>query len=166
MDKINKLFAEVNVRLSELAILIDEIDVSEKVGEDYIIRPEFEMIVSQVNQVREFADQVTMKRVTGGSLDRLEDKIKDKLKEYFKSQAKQKKYEGGIMEMGYKVVERKEADETVPDEFMKVSKSLDTKKVNAYIKATKSDENPDGLLPQGVHVKTFEYITYKPVING
>ncbi len=161
------ILSAIDMQLKEVANLIQEVEVSEKVGGDYQVTPEFEEIVSFVHNIRESAGLITDKNPkNNGSLDELEEQVKEQLKTFFKSQYKQKKYEGSLMEMGYRVTARKSFDENViSDDFVKTKKALDTQKVNAYIKATKTDEHPDGKLPEGVSVTEFEYVTYKPVIN-
>lgn len=165
-NKIQELIYEAKAKIEEATNLLSEVEVSEKVGENYVVRREFESIVYDVAQVRESVDYLTEKNVTGGVLDRLEETIKEKLKTFFKEQFKQKKYEGSLMEMGFKVVERKVIDGSPDPRFIVMKENPNTKAIEEYRKATVSEDNPDGKLPEGIKIKTFEYVTYKEVLNG
>lgn len=163
--RIKELLRSAKAEITEATNLINEIEISEKVGENYIIRPEFEEIVAMVYDLRETTQELTHKYNSSGVLDRLENNLIERLKTFFKKQYKQKKYEGSLMEIGYKVVTRKIIDGNPDSRFIKLVKQPDVKSINAYMKATISDENPDGLLPEGIKESRFEYITYHPVIN-
>lgn len=160
------LLEEARSKIIEASRLIRELKVSEQVGEEYVINPEFEESVYQIHEVKEAVNRITTGRKESGSLDQIEDYIKEKLKDFFREQYKQKRYEGDMMEIGFRVTERKSITDDVDERFVKIEKKPNTEAINEYIKATKSDENPDGLLPRGVVLERFEYINFKPVING
>lgn len=164
-NKITKLLQEARNNILEASNLIKEIEVCEKVGERYEITEEFEKAVLGVYEVDEAVKSITTDRKEKGALDVLAEEIKDKLKTFFVENHKQKKYEGDIMEIGYTTVSRKNITDEAEDTFVKIERKPNTKAINEYLKATKSEENPDGVLPKGVIEKTFEYITYKPVRN-
>jgi hypothetical protein len=165
-NKIISLIGEATKSIREATVLIDEVKVSEKVGEDYVITPEFEQIVYEVNKFREVLEDLAGKNASTGALDRLEDTVKGKLQTFFKTQYKQKKYEGSLMEMGYRVVERKVVDGKADPRFIILKETPNSKAIEEYRKATKTDDNPDGKLPEGIQIKTYEYVTYKEVLNG
>jgi hypothetical protein len=70
------------------------------------------------------------------------------------------------MEMGYRVVERKVVDGRADPRFVILKETPNSKAIEEYRKATKTDEIPDGKLPEGIQIKTYEYVTYKEVLNG
>lgn len=160
------LLSEAKTKIREAATFIDEIDVSAKVGGDYIVSPEFEQVVYEVSKLREALEDLTGKNASTGALDRLEDTVKGKLQTFFKTQYKQKKYEGSLMEMGYRVVERKVVDGKADPRFITLKENPNSKAIDEYRKATRTDDNPDGKLPEGIQIKTYEYVTYKEVLNG
>lgn len=164
-SNITTLLEEARQKILEASRLVREVRVSEKVGENYEITPEFEEAVQGVYNVKEAVNMITTDRKESGSLDELEEYIKNQLKEFFKENYKQKRYEGDLMEIGYRVTERKSITDDVDERFVKIEKKPNTEVINEYIKATRSDENPDGILPKGVISEKFEYISYKPVIN-
>lgn len=164
-NKIIELLQEARSNILEASNLIKEIEVCEKVGEKYEITEEFERSVLGIYQISEAVNSITTDRKEKGSLDILKEDIKGRLKTFFSENHKQKKYEGDIMEIGYTVTPRKKITDEAEDIFVKIERKPNTKAINEYLKATKSEENPDGVLPKGVIEKTFEYITYKPVKN-
>jgi hypothetical protein len=101
-----------------------------------------------------------------GSLDQLKDYVSDKLKDFFREYRKQKKYEGDLMEVGYRVVRRKSITDEADERFKKIDIKPNTEAINEYMNATRDDDNPDGKVPDGVIIDEYEYISYKPVING
>lgn len=164
-SRITDLLTDARLKIQEASTLIREVEVIDKVGEDYIIHPQFEDIVKHISEIDEAVAMITTDRKGTGSLDELKEYIKDKLKEFFREYHKQKRYEGDLMEIGYKVVERKDITDEAEEQFKRIEIRPNTEAINAYMKATRSDDNPDGLIPKGVIVNRFEYITYKPVLN-
>lgn len=164
-NKIVELLSEARENILEASRLVREVRVVEEVGGEYIVNPEFEEAVKGAYEVKEAVNMITTDRKESGSLDDLENYIKEKLKEFFKENYKQKRYEGDFMEIGYRVVERKNVTDDADERFKKIEIKPNTEAINEYLKATRSDDNPDGILPKGVISDKFEYITYKPVIN-
>lgn len=125
---------------------------------------EFEEVVYELNEIADATDDIkSSKRSKEGALDNLFRIAEEKARDFFKNRLKQKKYEGEKIEAGYRVVNRKVVTGEPDDEFMEIVKKPNTKAIDAYIEATKSEKNPEGKLPVGIDLKTFEYIRFKNV---
>lgn len=166
MTEITNLLKEAREKIGQASNLITKVEVTRKVGEDYIINPEFEEALAGIYEIDEALANITTGRVAKGTLDVLKDYVKDQLVKFFQENYKQKKYEGDLVEVGYRVTRRRSVTEDVAPEFIEIKKVPNTKAINEYIKATKSDSNPDGLLPKGVVENSFEYISYKTIKDG
>lgn len=163
MEEITKLLEEARLKIGEASNLIAHLEVYEKVGEEYFLTPEFEASLKGIYEIEEALSHITNERKEKGTLDHLKDYVKGKLIEFFRENSKQKKYEGDLVEVGYRVTRRKVITDDAEPQFIKIEKKPNTEAIEAYRKATKSDENPEGLLPKGVIETTYEYISYKGI---
>lgn len=163
MEEITKLLEEARLKIGEASNLIAHLKVYEKVGDEYFLTPEFEASLKGICEIEEAVNHITSERKEKGTLDHLQDYVKGKLIEFFQENKKQKKYEGDLVEVGYRVARRKAITDDVEPQFVKIEKKPNTEAIEAYRKATKSDKNPDGLLPKGVIETSYEYISYKEI---
>ena len=163
MEEITKLLEEARLKIGEASNLIAHLEVYEKVGEEYFLTPEFEASLKGIYEIEEAVSHITNERKEKGTLDHLKDYVKGKLIEFFQENNKQKKYEGDLVEVGYRVTRRKGITDDAEPQFIKIEKKPNTEAIEAYRKATKSDKNPDGLLPKSVIETSYEYISYKGI---
>lgn len=162
-QEITKLLEEARSKIGEASNLIAHLKVYDKVGEEYYLTPEFEASLKGIYEIEEAVSHITTERKEKGSLDHLRDYVKGKLIEFFQENHKQKKYEGDLVEVGYRVTRRKAVTDDADTQFIKIEKKPNTEAIDAYKKATKSDKNPDGLLPKGVIETSYEYISFKGI---
>lgn len=161
MKAIQKL-QEAKRNLQEAEVLISEIDVVEEVGESYRLTTEMELILLEVSNIKNSLDSIIG---TSGAFKTLQNTITEKLIGFFRDNHKQKKYEGEKVEVGYRVVNRKSILDGADSRFFLIEKKPNNKAIDEYRKSTITDENPDGLLPFGVQLKTSEYVTFKALNN-
>lgn len=166
MEEITNLLKEAREKIGQASNLITQVEVTRKVGEKYIIDPEFEKALAGIYDIEEALANITTGRVAKGTLDVLKDYVKDQLVKFFQENYKQKRYEGDLVEVGYRVTRRRSITDDAGPEFIEIKKVPNTKAINEYVKATKSDKDPDGVLPKGVIENSFEYISYKTINNG
>lgn len=151
--------------IGESAELISHLEVSKNVGEKWVLTEEFEQSVYEMNQVGQAIKEITNDGVNKGKFDLLMDKAKELAKDFFTRQWKQKIYEGSKIVAGYRVVNRKDIKGNPAPQFVIIEKKPNTKAIDEYIKATTTDQNPDGKLPDGIVTNSFEYVTFKNIQN-
>ena len=164
-NKAVEILQNIRGELKEVDQLIQKMEVEKKVGEKYVITKEYEQSALEIQKIREGMKDISNNK-RDGSLDLLEEGAKERVKEFFQKHFHQKKYEGDYVSIGYRVVERKDIT-GIPDErFVTMTPKPNTEAINEYMRATISDKNPDGKLPEGISLKTFEYINFKIIGDG
>lgn len=167
LQKILNNLEEAKRLIAESTLLVSEAKVSEQVGDKWTLTDEFEQSVFEINSVGEAIKAIFNpgSDTNPGKFDDLLEEAKNKTKEFFSKQYKQKKYEGARIIAGYTVVNRKDIDGNPDARFVVIEKKPNSKAIDEYLKATKSKDHPDGILPNGIVFKSYEYVTFKNIAN-
>lgn len=146
-----------------------DIQVVEQLEDGEIgVKKEFEDYAFQIGEINDALRLIKEDRAGHeGKLDEMERIAKEKITAYFEARPKFKKYEGEKIEIGFRQVVRKVISnlDIVDPRFVVIKKEANTKAIDAYIKSTTDEQNPQGLVPKGIEMKKYQYVNFKNISN-